>query len=218
MRRTVGILFVLAMTAALSLAAGCSHKQIMPGHNPQALWELPDQVRIPKPDYQGKVVLLQLVGDMTRQPIGAYIDFNYDNVTPIEQSYVVPNAGFVLFERIADTLAEQNARVYREYPAGRKADPTDLAGAIVVKLRVDDMEFHYWRTVEEGDYYLGRAALSYIVEEPGKDKKKARVMLRGKTTSSNCMFQHLSRMFSAGFDMRLRGVAPAPAQPSEGGE
>jgi hypothetical protein len=211
--KLVGITYVLTL-----LLGGCAHKQILPGHDPEALWLLPDQTRMPKPDYQGKVILLRLVGDMTRQPVGAYIDFNYDNLTPVEQSYVIPNAGFVLFERMADTLAEQNATVYREYPSGRKANPTDLAGAIEIKVRVDDMEFHYYRTLEAGDYYLARAALSYIIQEPGKDAKKVRVMLRGKTTSTRCAFQHLSRMFSAGFDRRLRGLVPPSPKVSQGGK
>jgi hypothetical protein len=152
---------LLATTTALALG-GCASFSIMPNHGPEALLE---QVPLTQPAGGGSFgkrrILIELAADLAVAPAGAYLDDINDHITPVNLSYVVPQPGMVLYEKIADALARRDAVVLRSYEpwgAPRAAD----AATTRVSVLLRDFELHMWRRAQPGEpgpLFLARAVV-----------------------------------------------------------
>jgi hypothetical protein len=142
----------------LALLAACAVPMLLESHDPVALLE---GAMAPEggPSFEGKSVVLVYEGDTSLVPIGGMLDDLHRAVTPVQQSYLMPEPGYVLYESLARALAERGAKVERRYDVARTAEPT---GATVVGLLLRDIELHHWRT-REGEFHLMRAQVRWTL-------------------------------------------------------
>lgn len=186
----LGIAFVLMLNA-------CATPNIMINHNPEELMKIEADIPPEPLDFHKKSVMLVFVADKVTAPTGAYIDDYYSEVNPVEQSYVIPEPGHVLFEKIADSLKEQNASVYRKYSPDTLASSRIEADQKIIALTIDDLEFHMWKTKKEGTYYLGRADISYTINSASGNgiEYQDTVSVKSKVSDRDDVFKRLAQKF-----------------------
>ena len=118
------------------------------------------------PSFEGKSVILVYDGDTSLVPIGGMLDDLHRAVTPVQQSYMMPEPGYVLYESLASALADRGAKVERRYDVARSAEPK---GAVVVGLLLRDIEVHHWRT-KDAEFDLMRAQVRWTIAGQSTDE------------------------------------------------
>jgi len=181
------------------MGISCSTFKMMPNHNPDEIYKLTKETGIERTDLNKKSIILEMNGDLSVQPVGAYIDDRFHNFTNAVLTYVIPNAGHVLFESMADTLKENNARVYRKYNTDLDRGFNVPRGTKIVKVIVESLEFHLHREkdADEKDgasYILSRAKISYAITEMNSKKKATfkRITAMAKVSKKKNAFRILS--------------------------
>lgn len=156
----------------LPLLFACAVPMILPNHDPELLLTSPIP-SVATPSFAGMTLVLELDADRSLAPTGAMLDDLHHAITPVQQSYLVSQPGWVLFEALADSLAASGATVYRRY--GHNNAPAPRAAVTVVGMTVDAFEFHVWRT-EHSRHHLLRARIDWRVPgQSGSDTIVARV-------------------------------------------
>ncbi len=128
---------------------------------------------------------LTLLADRSVQPLGGFMDRRGRRVSPVTQTYLISQPGWVLFEAVARALEDQGARVHRIY--GPQMAPTSVP---TVALTVEHLEVHVWRDRKD-THNLGRAMITWS----GASGQSATTELRIKVRDYEDPIDALARQF-----------------------
>ncbi|MBU1220689.1 hypothetical protein KKF34_17320 [Myxococcota bacterium] len=175
------------------IAVSCSTPTIMPNHNPGKLNNL--KLSVPAVErISSKSVILYLEVDRTTSPIGAWLDDSDDQITPVMKTFVMANPGMVMFEKTALQLEKSGLKVYRLYNDQTYIPAAIKNNSILIKMTIENMEFHVRRTTDLKVYHLGRADISYKVQKNSK-VFQGKTSVKGKTTENHDIFEVLAFHF-----------------------
>jgi len=178
----------------LIICYACSAKLVLPTHNPKLLMKLQTDSALTLPTFGNKEIIIQMEGDLTVCPTGTYLQ-NYDNsINPVMQTYITEKPGYVLLEKIAEVLERQNMHVYRLYTLDKPL-PANLKNLKILRLRFDDFEMHVYRIKNEGEYFLGRADVSFEILQQEGAKVSKQIRVRAKTSINKDIFTELAGQF-----------------------
>ena len=178
----------------LFILSGCETPMMLLNHNPEVIIKKKLDNSINENDFQKKIFVLRMVNDLSKAPTGAYLNDHYFFVNPVNQTYLLSQPGFVLFEKIADALKKQNAIVYRQY--NQQEINSDLKyHACIVTLSVKDMEVHLWERKKEGTFYLAKAHALLSIHLPSGEHISSEDSVSAKVNESDDVFDVLANKF-----------------------
>lgn len=126
------------MSWLLALTVACTPFRVLPVHHPAALRRAPMAVVEPI-RAEGWRVILELAADDSVSPVGARFDRGRRKV---DQTLLIAEPGYALFEATARALERSGATVYRAY--GPRLAPR-TPGVQEIRLRVEHVELHHFR-------------------------------------------------------------------------
>lgn len=166
------------------LMAACTPFRVLPVHQPAQLRNAPSATD-PIAPVQGWNVVLELVEDDSLAPVGARFDSGRSQV---DQTLVLPQPGYVVFEAFGRALEEGGATVWRSY--GPVIQPV-LKGARTLSLHVRHVELHHFRYPQRGqvvDAIAAKVELTAVV-----DGTPYRLAVRRQVPADSDVFEAIGR-------------------------
>ncbi len=146
---------------------GCSTPKMLMHHHPDEIIVRRVDPTFIESDFNGRTIVLSLVNDLSMQPVGAYLDNDFNNINPVEQSYTMSNPGHVVFEKFAESLKNHNASVYRSYSSNDDVSSLEKGSFDKVEISISNVEFYFWdkklKNPDESSFYLSKVEVILTV-------------------------------------------------------
>lgn len=184
---------LLIAVSVLGGTSGCTSRSLMLNHDPSTLMRMPVGPARSAEDFRNGTYILQLEKDLTTAPTGAYLD---EKLSFVEQSYLTPKIGYVLFEKIVTSLANQSAVVYRDYNVSPQRQRQTGQDATLVSVTIQDIEVHRLRTKQQEVYMLGRADLDYTVTFPSGQTVTGHARTQCRVPAAEDIFENMAYQFT----------------------
>ncbi len=191
-------IFLYALFFALGLTS-CSTPMVTSKHSLGELIDLEVATDNKTCNFNNMAFNIKYAGDAILTPHGCNVDKTRERiVNKVEQTYNVPQPGYLLFNKIADVFKDGSATVYRQYTNHPVFMP-GTEGVASIELFFQDFEFHTYRVKKDKEeFILSRAVINFNYSDNNKNISD-KIEVEAKVRGNEDVFLVLAQQFALNF-------------------